>query len=78
MTMNITPEEFRFVIEDITSDLIQMLIERENYTLTQAVDTVYNSDTYAAYIRPETALYYQSSGYIYEYLVRELKTGKLQ
>lgn len=78
MTMHITPEEFRFMIEDITSDLIQMLIEREGYTLPQAVDTIYNSDTYAAYIRPETALYYQSSGYIYEYLIREIKTGKLQ
>lgn len=78
MTMNITPEEFRFMIEDITSDLIQMLIERRGYTLQQAVDTVYNSETYAAYIRPETALYYQSSGYIYEYLISELRTGKLQ
>lgn len=55
-----------------------MLIEREGYTLQQAVDTVYNSDTYAAYIRPETALYFQSSGYIYEYLIREILTGKLQ
>lgn len=78
MKMNITPEEFRFMIEDITSDLIQMLIEREGYTLQQSVDTIYNSDTYAAYIRPETGLYYQSSGYIYEYLLREIRTGKLQ
>lgn len=45
MTMHITPEEFRFMIEDITSDLIQMLIEREGYTLPQAVDTIYKSDT---------------------------------
>ena len=66
------------MIEDITSDLIEMLIEREGYTLQQSVDTIYNSDTYAAYIRPETGLYYQSSGYIYEYLLRELRTGKLQ
>ncbi len=66
------------MIEDITSDLIQMLIERRGYTLQQAVDTVYNSETHAAYIRPETALYYQSSGYIYEYLIRELRTDKLQ
>lgn len=78
MKMNITPEEFRFMIEDITSDLIQMLVEREGYTLPEAVDIIYNSDTYSAYIRPETGLYYQSSGYIFEYLLKELRTGKLQ
>ena len=38
----------------------------------QAIDVVYKSKTYEALSRPETGLYSQSSGYVYEYLQQEL------
>jgi len=75
--MGITDNQFQLMVESITSDLIQYLVGHEGYTLQQAIDTVYGSDLYAALNRPTTGLYYQSTGYIVDYLMRELKNGKL-
>ncbi len=71
--MNVSEPEFKFMVEGITSDLICMLCEREKYTTEDAVDAVYNSNTYSALTRFTTGLYAQSSGYVYEYLIKELK-----
>ena len=74
--MNISEQEFKFMTESITSDLIQLLMDREHYTLSQAIDAVYNSKIYAALLRPTSNLYAQSSGYTYHYLSKELKLQK--
>lgn len=76
--MSVTQEEFRFMVECITAELIEKLVEREQFSLKQAIDTVYGSDTYAALIRPETGLYFQSTGYVMHYLTREILTGKME
>lgn len=70
--MKVSEQEFKFMVEGITSDLIQLLIDREHYTLPQAVETVYGSETYSALLRPINGLYTQSSGYVYQYLNKEL------
>ncbi len=75
--MNITQKEFQFMVETMTADLIEHLVTREHYDLKRAVDTVYASNTYAALSRPETCLYYQSPGYVMQYLMREINTGKI-
>ena len=59
--------------EGITSDLVQMLMDREQYSLPQAVNAVYNSHIYAALLRPASMLYVQSPGYVYSYLWKELE-----
>ena len=65
------------MVEGITSDLIQLLMDREGYTLPKAVETVYASNIYAALQRPTSGLYSQSSGYVYTLLEEELsKKGK--
>ena len=46
--MRVSEQEFRFMVEGITSDLIQLLMDREQYTLPQAVETVYGSSIYLA------------------------------
>ena len=53
------------------------LVEKEHQTVVNAIDTVYNSATYKALSNPETGLYYQSSGYVLDYLLKELQYGKL-
>ena len=63
--MNVSEQEFKFMVEGITSDLIQLLIDREQYTLPHAVDTVYGSNIYGALLRPTSGLYTQSSGYVF-------------
>ena len=77
MNMHITLEQFRYMVEDITAELIQYLVEHEHYEIPAAISTIYSSELYNALTRPETGLYTQSTGYIREYLMRELKVGKL-
>ena len=70
--MNVSNQEFKFMTESITSDLIQLLMDREHYSLSKAVETVYESDIYNALLRPTSGLYFQSSGYVYALLEKEL------
>ena len=42
MKMNISPEQFRFIIEDITADLIQYLVENEHYEIPAAISAIYS------------------------------------
>jgi hypothetical protein len=70
--INVTPQDIQFMVEDITADLACMLVEKQHYSIEQAIDAVYKSKTYEALSRPETGLYSQSSGYVYEYLQQEL------
>ena len=74
--MNVSEQEFLFMTEGITSDLIQMLMDREHYSLPKAVELVYNSNIYHALLRPTSNLYSQSSGYVYQYLDKELKAKR--
>ena len=75
MPMNISEQDFKFMTEGMTSDLIQLLIDRCHYTLPKATETVYASQTYAALLRPQTQLYYQSSGYVFSLLENEVATA---
>ncbi|MCQ2307847.1 MAG: hypothetical protein MJ000_09865 [Bacteroidales bacterium] len=70
--MNISEQDFKYMVEGATADLIRLLIERKDYDMKSAVDAVYQSETYAALNRPQTGLYYQSSGYLFDYLLEEL------
>lgn len=70
--MNVSEQEFKYMTEGITSDLIQLLMDRRRYTLPQAVEAVYDSNIYKALLRPSSNLYSQSSGYVYSLLRKEL------
>lgn len=65
-------EDFQFMVEGMTSDLVQILIDRKGLSLPEAMDVVYYSKTYEHLLNPETRLYFQSPGYVYSYLEDEL------
>ena len=75
--MNVSKGEFRLLVELTTADLVNMLINEHNYTLEQAMDLVYNSDTYKALNTPECNFFFQSPGYVYDFLNNEIKTGRM-
>jgi hypothetical protein len=54
-----------------------MLMDERGMSLHEALDTVYNSETYAKLTDSTTGLYFQSPVYIYSYLDRELTTGRM-
>ena len=63
---------------EMVSKLATMLLERNNnMTLEQALDEVFNSDTYRKLMDDNTHLYYQSAGYVFSFLEEELKIGKM-
>jgi len=64
-----------YMIEHVAADLIVLLIEKRGLTFTEAVDTLYTSDTYTKLCNKDTGLYYQSPKYVYSFLEHELKTG---
>ena len=76
--MNITTEEFNYMVECTARDLTSMLIEKCGMDIEDALNTLYNSDTYAALKSPETGLYSQSPLYVYDYLNNEITLGKIQ
>jgi hypothetical protein len=66
-----------WMIEDISKDLVTSLMNDYHLDLKEALDVLYNSDTYASLNRFENGLYSQSSVYIYDCLKSELTTGKI-
>ena len=58
-------------------DLAVMLIGKYNITLAEALDMLYNSETYEKLQDPRTGLYFQSPVYVFDFLVRELEQGKI-
>ena len=73
---NMTKEK-KFLLETLTKNLVLKVMEEFNYSITEAMDVVYNSQLYEKVLDLETGLYYQSAGYNYDFLRHELLTGKV-
>ena len=71
-TMKLTEGQIKMIQEDMYAELIQILMEKYEYSLDKAMDTFYNSETFACLQNHETGLYYQSPGYVYSFLSNEL------
>ena len=57
--------------------VMSYLVEDKGISMIEALDIVYNSQTYEKINDLATGLYYQSSGYNYDMLKHELKYGKV-
>ena len=68
----------QLLIEGITKDIIQYLMEDYGMELQGAFRKLYNSETYEKLQDERTGLYLQSSGYVYDFLQNEIRTGKMQ
>lgn len=53
-----------FLIETLTRDVIDQLMEQQGITMRQAMDQFYQSQTFNALTKTETGLYFQSPAYI--------------
>ena len=70
--MKLTDGQIKMMQEDLYAELIQIIMEKWNYPMEKAIETLYNSETFSRLQDPNTGLYYQSAGYIYTYLNKEL------
>ena len=70
--MNVSQAEFQNMKEEIVKDLIARLMDERCLSLQQAFDAVYTSRLFEKLSNPKTGLFFQSSGYVYSYLIEEL------
>lgn len=71
-------KNFQFLLEAISTDIIGWLIRDKELSLGEAVSTWYNSETFEKVSDPQTGMFIESPAYNYEFLKRELLTGRFQ
>ncbi len=71
-------DEKEMMKDDMVTKLSILLMENgKAETMTEALDTVINSETYQRMMDDKAALYYQSPRYVFDFLQNELTIGKV-
>ncbi len=70
--------DFDYMVEGMTRDLAVMLMKKRNMSMSDALDTLYNSETYEKLSDSRSGLFFQSPGYVYDFLDKEIEYGKMQ
>lgn len=65
----------KYLVNKAVDKMTEYLIQDYNLSIEQALDFIYNSDTYQKLTNKETGLYIESPDYIYQLLNKEYKTG---
>ena len=71
--MNVTQEEFQNMKEEIVKDMIAFRMEESGCTMQEAFNEVYRSKIFEKLCDPDSGLFFQSSRYVYAYLLEELR-----
>ena len=69
--------EAQQLIDNIVKEMAKRLMRDKQFTLREALETVYYSQLYEKLTDLSTGLYYQSPLYNYEYLMHEMEYGKI-
>lgn len=70
-----TDRDFKYMVEGIAADLAELLTKDFGMNIPEALDALYNSETYAKLSDHRTGLYFQSTPYVYSFLKNELANG---
>ena len=70
-------DKITLMIELVTAAVIENIMEEKNITFKEAMRAFYNSDVFDLLCDPETGLYRESGGYVYELYKIECENGKL-
>lgn len=65
--------DVRFLVECLSKELIELLMQDYNWDIEKAIDVLYSSNTYAKLEDSRTGLYYQGAVYVYSYLKEEIE-----
>jgi hypothetical protein len=77
MTKKLTTAQIQLMKDDICVELASYLVEDYHYTLQEALEALYTSETFERLQNDETGLYYQSPGYVYSFLQNEINTAAI-
>lgn len=75
MKSTLTPQQKQIMKDDLAVELVECLINEFHYSMQEALDALYTSETFERLQDDETGLYYQSVGYVYSFLRNEIKTA---
>lgn len=64
--------EMDFLVDELTQDVAKMLIDDRHCNIAEALNIIYNSNTYSKLEDPATGLYYQGAVYLYDMLCKEI------
>lgn len=64
--------DIQYMNECMMRDLAMMLIKKYNVSLSEALDILYNSETFEKLQDERTGLYFQSPVYVFDFLQKEL------
>lgn len=67
----------KYMQEALVRDMIVRYCEDYGTTIPEAMEVIYNSETFQGLEDPRTELYCQSPVYLYDCLEHELKYGKI-
>ncbi len=70
-------KNIEYMNECMIRDLAVMLVEDLQISIPEALNILYNSETYEKLQDERTGLYFQSPVYVYDFFQKELKNGKL-
>lgn len=70
--MKVSQAEFQNMKEEIVKDMIARLMDERGMSMQEAFDAVYTSNLFEKLSDPKTGLFFQSSGYVYSFLLDEL------
>ncbi|MBD5243119.1 MAG: hypothetical protein HDS60_03415 [Barnesiella sp.] len=73
-----TDNNFNFLVEYITTRVVEWLMKDERIDLENALLLFHNSETFDRLCEPNTGMYIESPAYVYEILKLELKRGTLR
>lgn len=71
-----TDVDIKYMKEAMAADLAELLSKDFGMNVSEALDSIYNSETYEKLSCPDTGLYFQSTLYVYSFLKNELMFGK--
>lgn len=77
MNTKLTSEQIQLLKDDLSVELSGFLMDDFHYTPLEAIDVLYTSETFERLQDNNTGLYYQSAGYVYSFLLNELKNAKV-
>lgn len=77
MKTKLTAQQIQIMKDDLAVELAENLMNEFGYTIEEALDVLYTSETFERLQEDETGFYYQSSGYVYSFLQNEMKTAKV-
>lgn len=65
------------MVENLSADLIEMLMNRYQWDMKKSLDVYYGSDTFKKVCDEETGLYFQGPVYVFSFLENEIEKGKM-